>query len=220
MFVLIDMEWLTNEENRFSPTQISAIKTDENWNELERFSSFIRPVNSKFHNWGHISYTGGKAIEFQRSDNFDAVFKKLHKFFCKEDTIIFWHESSEKIFRKIIKKVFNTDVINTVICINKYVYAFLEPEKSSGGNMYKIAEQKGIDISCRKPHYSLDDVEVLHELMQNIGCPAGKMQAYLKDLAYSFTALPLIIICGRSSVFNSKQCVAWVLLGIVRSVGK
>jgi len=81
-------------------------------------------------------------------------------------------------------KIVAGTIPSTPVYEDEYVYAFLEPEKSSGGNMYKIAEQKGIDISCRKPHYSLDDVEVLHELMQNIGCPAGKMQAYLKDLAY------------------------------------
>ena len=31
MFVLADMEWMTNENGHYSPTQIAAIKVDENW---------------------------------------------------------------------------------------------------------------------------------------------------------------------------------------------
>ena len=51
MFVLADMEWMTNENGHFSPTQIAAVKVDENWNEVDTFSSFIRPRDTAFHDW-------------------------------------------------------------------------------------------------------------------------------------------------------------------------
>ena len=41
MFVLADIEWMTNEAGHQSPTQLAAIKVDENWNTVDSFESFI-----------------------------------------------------------------------------------------------------------------------------------------------------------------------------------
>jgi len=64
MFVLADMEWMANENGHFSPTQLAAVKVDENWNIVDKFESFIRPRDTAFHDWEHVAYTGGTATDF------------------------------------------------------------------------------------------------------------------------------------------------------------
>ena len=41
MFVLADMEWMTNENGHYSPTQLAAVKVDENWNIVDKFESLL-----------------------------------------------------------------------------------------------------------------------------------------------------------------------------------
>ena len=63
MFVIVDMEWVTNAEGYHSPTQLSAARVDKNRNMVDEFSSFIRPRDGEFHVWDHVAYTGGERTE-------------------------------------------------------------------------------------------------------------------------------------------------------------
>lgn len=41
MYVIADMEWVTNAAGHFSPTQLAVTRVNENWNEIELIYSFI-----------------------------------------------------------------------------------------------------------------------------------------------------------------------------------
>ena len=58
MFVLMDIEWIENQIHYITPTQIAAMRVDEQWRCHDRFYSRIRPRDSSFHQWAHMAYTG------------------------------------------------------------------------------------------------------------------------------------------------------------------
>lgn len=89
IYVLADVEWNMNKFGLKYPTQLAAVKVDEKWNIVYRFSSFIRPRDERFHNWWHISYTGGSIDDFMNARNAYAV---LADFLCwlDEDDILLW----------------------------------------------------------------------------------------------------------------------------------
>lgn len=59
MFVLMDIEWIENRYHHINPTQIAAMRVDEQWNCQDQFYSRIYPRDNSFHNWKHMAYIGG-----------------------------------------------------------------------------------------------------------------------------------------------------------------
>ena len=64
MFVIADIEWMTNAMRHQSPTQLAAVRVDEAWNVVDEFDALIRPRDRGFYDWNHISYTGAQAMDF------------------------------------------------------------------------------------------------------------------------------------------------------------
>lgn len=48
MYVLIDMEWVTNRHGDHWPTQLAAIRVDEEWQTVDSFSVLFRPKDITF----------------------------------------------------------------------------------------------------------------------------------------------------------------------------
>ena len=102
MYVIADVEWVENAQKKASPTQISAVRVDENWEIIDDFSEFVRPMNASFHTWDHIAYTGGEPINFLEASSCSAVFSRFVKW-VGDDVICWWHESSKEMFSFILE---------------------------------------------------------------------------------------------------------------------
>ena len=175
MFVITDIEWMTNAAGHFSPTQLAAIKVDENWNEIERFNSFIRPRDSEFHDWNHVSYTGGTATEFLHARNAHNVLQSFIEWLTEDDVVLWWYEESDAIFKKLMHLILKSKFQNKTITISEYVYAFLHGEKYSRGNAYRIAEARDIDTNPALKHCSINDASVIQKLMMTIAYPQAEL---------------------------------------------
>ena len=43
MYVLVDMEWISNQHGNHWPTQLAAARVDAQWNTVDTFSVLFRP---------------------------------------------------------------------------------------------------------------------------------------------------------------------------------
>lgn len=171
MFVLTDIEWVTNPAGHFSPSQIAAIKVDRNWNETDRFESFIRPRDEEFHKWNHVAYTGGTASDFLNAKNAHSVLEAFLAWICPEDIILWWYKESDSVFKKLTYYILKRKFENKTVIINDYVYAFLSERKKHGGNMYKIADSMGIRTNPQLKHCSVNDAAVMQMLLKKLEFP-------------------------------------------------
>lgn len=171
MFVLADMEWMTNNDGHHSPTQLAAIKVDEQWNPVDTFESFIRPRDTKFHDWKHIAYTGGTAAEFLHAKNAHNVLTAFEEWLNEEDILLWWYDESSALFKKIVGIILKEDEKHKAITINGYVYEYLNGQPYSRGNAYRIAEGQGISTTPELKHNSFNDVGVMQKLMNKIAFP-------------------------------------------------
>ena len=64
MYVLMDLEWVTNKRQYFSPTQIGAMRVNDELEQQAVFYSRIRPRDASFYDWKHMGYTGGTSSDF------------------------------------------------------------------------------------------------------------------------------------------------------------
>lgn len=171
MFVLADMEWMTNENGHFSPTQLAAVKVDENWNIVDKFESFIRPRDTAFHDWEHVAYTGGTATDFLHARKGYNVFTTFNEWLSEDDIILWWYSESEVLYKKLINIIAKITDNHKMVSINRYVAEFLSGQPQSRGNSYKVAEGQGIAVDETLKHNSANDVKVMQELMSIIEYP-------------------------------------------------
>jgi len=175
MFVIADIEWITLENGLQAPTQLAAIRVDEHWNEADRFSSFIRPKDSSYHDWNHIAYTGGVPIEFLHAKSAYSVFTNFREWLRDNDTVLWWYRESEKLYRRMVSVILKQQDTHKMISINEYVYAFLSGESHSRGSSYAIAGHRGITLKHDLKHNAANDTRVMRELMAKISYPQKQL---------------------------------------------
>ncbi len=171
MFVLVDIEWSTNTQGDKSPTQLAALKVDEQWNVTDSFDSFIRPRDESFHNWKHVSYRGGDAKSFLHARNAHAVFTDFLSWLDDDDVLLWWFDESPVVFCDLVGKILRSNDEHRFVIISDYVHEYLAGQENSHGNAYKLAEARGINTNSKMNHCSANDVSVLQSLMKIIGYP-------------------------------------------------
>ena len=180
MFVIADIEWITYENGLKSPTQLSAVKVDTNWNEEEKFFSFIHPKETTNQDWSHIAYTGGQQFDYLQAPTAYVVFNNFRSWLDNNDIILWWHRGSEVLYKVFIEKLLKKTVTQKMVSIKDYVISYLECKPFTGSSSYDIARQKGIDIRNKLKHCAENDVRVLRELMSKIEYPQKELLEPLK----------------------------------------
>lgn len=223
MFVIADIEWMTNEEGHHSPTQLAAIRVDETWNEVDNFASLIRPRDSEFHDWRHVSYTGGKPTEFMYARNAHNVFDAFYDWLKDDDVILWWYDESIMIFKKLIGLILKKQTTHKMVELKEYVYEHLSGQANSRGNAYKIAEARGIDTHPHLKHNSANDARVVRALLETIELPQEillvplvkkekpmKPSKQFSDLPYQYDP--------KTNTIHNKECPT-LLIGDIETQG-
>ncbi len=171
MFVIADIEWVTNEAGHHSPTQLAAVKVDENWNEVSSIGTLIRPRDGQFHDWKHVAYTGASASDFLHARNAHNALSYFDGWLDEDDTILWWYSESEAIFNQLFKLILKKPNSHKSVCVSEYIYEHLYGEANSRGSSYKIAQARGIDVKAELNHYSINDIRVIRLLLSRIKYP-------------------------------------------------
>ena len=87
MYVLMDLEWVTNSHVYFSPTQIGAMRVNDVWERQSAFYSRIRPRDKSFYQWNHMGYTGGTSLDFLHAPGIYQVLTNLEAWLLEDDVI-------------------------------------------------------------------------------------------------------------------------------------
>ena len=105
MYVLMDLEWVTNNRAFFSPTQIAAMRVNDVWEQQSIFYSRIRPRDSSFYDWKHMGYTGGTSFDFLHAPGIHQVLTNLEEWLEEDDVICIWAEDAKNILAALIIKI-------------------------------------------------------------------------------------------------------------------
>lgn len=169
MYIIADVEWVENELHKNSPTQLSAVRVDENWEIVEDFSSFIRPMNPSFYDWGHVAYAGGKPSDFIHAPHCFDVFKSFNEW-AGDDTICWWYKPSADMHTFVNKVVLKAKAPKKPIILSEYIPRFFEGEGVCRGGAYKIARARNISVPVTE-HDSWNDVMAILYLFRGVEFP-------------------------------------------------
>ena len=169
MYIIADVEWVENDLHRKSPTQLSAVRVNENWEILEEFSTRIRPVDTTLYDWDHMAYTGGIPNDFITAPR---CYDAFHSFaeWVFGDTVCLWSKPSAEIYTFVNKSILKAKELKSPIILNEYVSRFLRGEEVRRGSAYKLARARNISVPLIE-HDSRNDVFAILHLLRGISFP-------------------------------------------------
>ncbi len=165
MYVVTDIEWAVNKEDRQSLTQIAATKVDEQWNPIASYSSFIRPQNESFEDWSQVCYNGAKPNDFRYAQSAYSVLQEFDDWLNDDDILLFWYQPSCDLFKQMHRILFKKETQRQCIAVAEYVTAFIGKKQTSKVNPYKLATRVGISVPS-VVHLSKNDVRVVLSLLK------------------------------------------------------
>lgn len=171
MFVIVDLEWITNDDGHYEPTQLAAVKVNADWSTISEFSAFIKPRNIAECDWSHPAYTGGNCEDFANAKAAYLVLNSFNEWLDSDDILLWWHYEAKKVYRRLDFAICKRSGPNKSVILDSYVYSELKGQFSSTGSPYKIAAAREIQVDVRLHHYAKNDVRVLRELLELISFP-------------------------------------------------
>ena len=105
MYVLIDMEWVTNRHGNHWPTQLAAIRVDEEWQTVDSFSVLFRPKDITFQKWDHMAFSGWTRDNFLNADSLYPALDAFEHWLQPEDILCWWLDFAQLNILGFIKKL-------------------------------------------------------------------------------------------------------------------
>ena len=174
MFVLMDIEWIENRIRHINPTQIAAMRVDEQWRCHDRFYSRIRPRDSSFHQWAHMAYTGAAATDFLHANSLYRVLTELEDWLREDDIICFWFEDSKNILKSVYNLLLKRKVSQRIVILSDYVKPFLTERNMKSASPYKLCANCGLAVDGPK-HQSENGVLAMRKALCRINYPPASL---------------------------------------------
>lgn len=211
MFVIADIEWMTNSEGYHYPTQLAAVKVDENWNEVSTISSYIKPRYGHSYNLNHIAYTGAYNADLTRAKSAYKAFCHFDNWICEDDVIVWWHYESETVFNQLYKSLLEKPNTHKSVKANKYVHGYLFGKAKTSYSLYRLAKINGIDADIKLSHCSENDIKVFRNLMAEIKYPQEQLlQPLVTEEKPSDSSAPkwnlTYVYVGKTNTVHKRGC--------------
>ena len=170
MYIIADIEWVENKMNKQSPTQLSAIRVDADWNIVDEFSAFIRPMDSSFHDWNHVAYYGGTPEDFLYAKGCYNVLDAFEKWLAEDEIICWWYKPSRDLYTKLNRIVLKNSNQRSTVILSEYMLGFLDGQGHVKGSAYKLAKARNIEVP-EVEHNSYNDVIAIINLLKGVSFP-------------------------------------------------
>lgn len=170
MIVLVDLEWLENTKHEVTPTQLSAIRTDESWAPSARFNTLFRPRDESFFQWKHIAYTGAAPKDYLSAPSAYTALEHFCAWLSPDDTLLWWSAESLQVFRKMLKIILKKDLTQKNYAVQTAFGNGIADGKKTRGGLYLLAKVRNLPTPSPQ-HRASNDVQVLLSLLRAVHFP-------------------------------------------------
>lgn len=171
MYVICDIEWVSNLKCKLFPTQIAAVKVSKRWNIISCFGSLICPPIERKYSKNNVAFNGGEYSDFYAANSAQDVFESFYRWLDSDDVLVWWYDKSDEIFRNHSLDLLPEHKQNESIIICEYLKTFLQSQDIDVSNQYALAEKLQIDTSHYEKHISMHDAIVICEVLKKVKYP-------------------------------------------------
>lgn len=165
MLVLMDMEWIENKTHFFCPTQIAAMRVDENWNCVDRFEALIKPFDKSCQRFQHIAYSGAEPEKFLSASAGPLVLLNLFNWLYPDDILCWWNDQPALVFQNVVGNLLHRNVDHSMCVIYTVWQKLAVDGHLMVGSPYRLALDRLIPVPSVE-HASANDVEAIRALLQ------------------------------------------------------
>jgi len=167
MYVIMDLEWFETRNRHVCPTQVAALRIDDEWRVVSVFYELISPHTGVAVQWNHVAFSGASTEDFVRAYSAYTIFDRLEKWLQEDDVLCWWVEEPANIFNMLTKSILKHSFAHKRCILQPYYKAYSSDSISTKGSPYLLAKRRG--ICTQKPeHCSINDVNVIQHLMKNL----------------------------------------------------
>lgn len=181
MYVLCDIEWVSNLKCKLFPTQIAAVKVSKRWNIVSCFGSLICPPYERKYSKNNVAFTGGEYSDFYSAKSAQEVFELFYQWLDCDDILVWWYGKSDETFRNLSSELLPELKQNESIIISEYLKPFLQSQGIDVSNQYTLADELQISINHYEKHISMHDAIVICEILRKIKYPQDAL-AFPSDI--------------------------------------
>ena len=165
MIVLVDLEWIEEKENHL--TQLSAIRTDEHWNALDRLNLFAKPSPGSLIVQSHMALGGYTPEHFETAFSVDECMTGFRQWLRADDIIIVWAKSNMRFLSELWEQQMSFPMPRIISTANK-VRGIALKRNYSAQSPYALLARLGEELPCPE-HRASNDVEVLRRVFSGLG---------------------------------------------------
>lgn len=175
MYVLLDIEWVTDENNQDTPTQLAALRVTNDWSPEEEYFSRICTLPPANSDWGHIAFRGGSSEDFLTAKPLSAVAKELQQWLRPDDVLCFWHGIPANTFTGMMHAQ-GAPLQKRILVLSRYIEPHLLRLPVAKNTPKRIVHACG--GTAEKPsHNSLCDVKNMRLALSLLGFREEELHA-------------------------------------------
>ena len=173
MIVLLDLEWI--EKDRKHLTQLSAIRTYEDWNVSSNLELYAKPCPACLREQKHIAY-GGLSIDLYKNGSTEEDCIHLFKKWLIPDDIIWvWAKSNQQYLIDLWHRYLASEIPPRIYSMTNEIRKRTSQTTRDVASPYTML--KKLNITPPSPeHLALNDIEAMRLLFDNIGISMTQLE--------------------------------------------
>lgn len=173
MYVIVDLEWFETAQAQRYPTQIAAVRVDDEWSVKGSFASLMCPPEEMDASWEHMAFAGALPQEFLQAPSVQVVLDGMQRWLREDDVLCWWQEEPAQMFDRFVSAFLGQVVIQKKRILKPYF------EEKSGRKVKRTPYEVSLARGLRVPpieHCSKNDVFVVWQLMRSLNVSAGILE--------------------------------------------
>lgn len=180
MFVLFDVEWITDKNGTCRMTQLAAVRTSAAWYPCAEFRVLAAPQGRNV-DWEHFAYSGYSPDEFRFGESEQDCMRAFFRWLRPDDVLCCWNDQQGKTLEFLYEQWQSGELPLSWAAADRLVYGQLEKRGIFGqGGLYNSARQCGLELPVPE-HCSSNDVAVMQMLFRYLHLPHAFLTAKRKN---------------------------------------
>lgn len=165
MIVLLDLEWIEKGENHL--TQLSAVRTDENWNPVASLEIFVKPPAECFREPNHVAFGGVSTDLYKQAFPEKECVLDFDEWLEDGDEIWVWAKSNMQYLADLWHR-YNGGFIPRTYATAQDIRKIASCVRRESESPYTILSRYG-DLPPYPEHRASNDTEVMRRLFCLMG---------------------------------------------------
>ena len=166
MIVLLDLEWVKN--GKLHLTQLSAVRTDENWNPAGSLEIFVNPGEECCRQPKHVAFGGVGMEVYRNAFPEDDCLRDFADWLEAGDEIWVWARSNRGVFLDLWRKYGPEREVPMIRSTAQKARSLAKMDGRSGPSSYSILTAYGV-TPAHPEHRAANDTEAMRRLFLCLG---------------------------------------------------